>query len=163
MNLEKFKELPFSKKIQWIIQYYGVWIIVAVIAIGVICSFLHSVFFPDPIPDTNIIILSDEFTRDEVPKLEAEIAAITEGTVSITLYNLSEVYGQSAFSIKLTSDQIDIVLAPKAETDEMMESEYLERFEKLDYDDLYMGIPTKARKGEKLDKAIEYFMGGMKK
>jgi len=162
VNLEKFKEMPFSKKIGWIVQYYGVWIIVGIVAISVLCSFLHSVFFPDPIPDTNIIILSDEFARDEISEIEKEVIAYTGGTASVTLYNLSEVYGNGAFSIKLTTDQIDLVLAPKSEMDQMVESEYLESYEKLDYDDLYLGIPVKARKGEKLDKAIKYIKEEMK-
>ena len=162
MNLEKFKEMPFSKKIGWIIHYYGIWIVVTIVAIGVLFSFLHSVFFPDPIPDTNIMILSDEFLRDEIPAIEEHISVVTEGSVSVTLYNLSEVYGNGAFSIKLTSDQIDIVLAPKSETDQMIETGYLESCEKLEYNDLYLGIPERARKGEKLDRAIQYIKEGIK-
>jgi len=157
LNLEKFKEMPFSKKVGWIVQYYGVWIVVTIVAIGVLFSFLHSVFFPDPIPDTCVIILSDEFVRDEIPKLEDEISKLTEGSVSVSLYNLSELYGNGAFSVKLTSDQIDLVLAPKTETDQMMETGYLESAEKLNYNDLYLGIPERARKGERLDKVIQYF------
>ena len=163
MNLEKFKAMPLSKKIEWILHYYGIWIAVAIVAIYVAFSFLHTVLFPEPIKDTNIIILSDEFSRDNVPELEEEVSTLTQGSVSIVIYNLSEVYGNSAFSIKLNADQNDLVLAPKEETDQMIESGYLEKYEKLDYDDLYLGIPTNARKGEKLDAAIEYFKKGVKK
>lgn len=160
MNLEKFKSMPLKNKIMWIVQYYGIAIIVGIIAIVVLFSFIDSVFFPDPIPDTNIIILSNSFDRDDIPKIEEEIALETEGTVSITAYSLSEVYGNGAFSIKLTADQIDLVICPEEEKNQMLESGYLESVEELDYEDLYLGVPIKARKGDKLDIAIEHFRKG---
>lgn len=163
MNLEKFKSMPFKNKVEWIIHYYGIWIVVGIIAISVLYSFLHSVLFPEPIKDTNIIILSDEFDADTAVSFESDISELTNGSASVTLYNLSDVYGNGAFSIKLTSDQIDLVLSPKTEADQMVESGYLESYEKLDYDDLYVGIPVNARRGEKLDIAIKYFKEGLKK
>jgi len=157
LNFEKFKSLPFGKKVQWIAQYYGIWIIVAIIGIGVAVSFLHSVFFPEPISDVCVIVLSDDYDRDEIPEIEGEISARIDGSASLQIYNTSEVYGNSAFSIKLLSDQIDLVLAPKEETSQMTESGYLASSEQIGDKDFYIGIPDRARSGEKLDKTIEYF------
>lgn len=155
--------MPLSKKIEWIIHYYGIWIAVGVIVVFVIFSFMKTVLFPEPISDTNIIILSDDFDRGDVADIENEISTLTEGSVSITIYNVSEMYGRSAFSIKLNSDQIDLVISPKEEADQMRESGYLSACEKMSYGDLYLGIPVNARKGDKLDVAIDYFMKGVKK
>lgn len=157
MNFEQFKKLPFLKKIEWIAQYYGVWIIVSIVAIFVAISLVRSVFFPKPISDVCILILSDDHTRDEIPKLEDEIAAATGGSASVEIYNVSEAYGDSAYTIKLLSDQLDLVIAPKEQTDSMMESGYLVSAEKMKNEDLYLGIPERARNGEILDKTIDYF------
>lgn len=149
--------MPLSKKIEWILQYYGIWIVVAVAAIVVLCSFLHSVFYPDPVSDICIMLLSDDYVRDDIPVLEQDIQELTGKTVTVEVYNLSELYGNGAFTIKLISDQIDLVIAPKEQTDSMVESEYLESFERIGDKDSYLGIPARARKCSELDKTIDYF------
>ena len=157
MTLEKFKELSLKKKIEWIIQYYGIWIVVGIVAIFVTVDFVRTVFFPAPISDICIAILSDDYSRDDVPTMEKEISALTGGSASIVIYNESEAYGISAFTVKVMADQIDLIIAPKTQTDSMNESSYLSSCEKLDGTELYLSIPTKAREGEMLDKTIDYF------
>lgn len=157
MNFEKFMSMPLIDKVKWIIHYYGIWIIVSIIAIGVAISFIHSVLFPEPISDVCVIVLSDEYDRDEIPVYEEEIAAQINGSVSLQIYNVSDAYGNSAFSIKLLSDQIDLVLAPREETKQMIESGYLESSDQIGDKDFYIGIPVRARKGEMLDRTITYF------
>lgn len=158
MNLEKFKELSLKKKIEWVVHYYGIAIVVAIIAICVAANFLYSVFCPKPLSDICVLILSDDYTGDEIPFLEEEINAITGSSASVEIYNVSDVYGSGAFSIKLNSDQVDIVISPKEQTDLMLESSYLEKYEQIWDKDLYLGIPFKARKSENLDKTAEFFM-----
>lgn len=157
MNFEKFKSLPFLKKVEWILHYYGVWIVVFIIAIVVAVNLVRAVFFPKPISDVCVMILSDDYVRDDIPKLEEEISAVTGGTVQVEVYNVSEAYGDSAYTVKLLADQLDLVLAPKEQTDSMIESGYLESAEKLANEELYLAVPGRARKGEMLDKTIDYF------
>ena len=157
MNLEKFKQLTLKKKIEWIIQYYGIWIAVSIIAIAVTISFVHSVFFPKPICDMCVVILSDDYTRDDAPNMEKEISTLIDGSVSIQIYNESELYGDSAFAVKVMSDQIDLIMAPKEKMDSMIQSSYILDYERLNSSGLYMASPVMARTGDKLDKTVEYF------
>lgn len=157
MDLDKFKGMPFKKKIEWIVHYYGIWIIVSIVGICVAVSFAKSVFFPKPLPDVCAIILSDDYLLDDIPLMESEIGEAFGGTCQIEIYNESDVYGNSAFSIKLMSNQVDLVIAPKSAIDSMNETGYLESSEKLGDRNLYIAIPARARKSEALDAAIDYF------
>lgn len=159
MNFEKFRQMPFSKKIQWILQYYGIWIIVGIVAAYVGITLLNSVINPDPISDICIIILSDDITRDDINMFQSDISELTGKSVTVEVYSPNEEYGLGAFSIKLTSDQLDLVLAPKEQTDQMVSNGYLTEIEEINAYDLYMGITQKARRSDSLDKTIQYFKG----
>lgn len=158
MNLETFKQLSFKKKLQWILQYYGIWIIVSIIAAYVLFVFVKSVFFPEPISDICIIVYSDDYDRNDIPKMESEIANLTGNTTSVEIYNISDVYGSQSFSIKLVSDQIDLVIAPNAQINDMLANGYLESITPMNNNDLSIGVPVNARKANNLDKAISYLL-----
>lgn len=163
MNLKKFIELPFLKKIEWIVQYYGVWILVTIVGVCVIISLCRALFFPKPICDVCVIIISDDFSRNDIDRLEEEMSSVTGGSTQVEIYNPSEAYGDGAYTIKLLTDQLDIVIAPKEQTDSMLDSAYLSSAESLKGGRLYIGIPNRARVGPMLEKAIEYIKNEVEK
>ena len=102
-----------------------------------------------------VVILSDDYTRDDAPNMEKEISTLIDGSVSIQIYNESELYGDSAFAVKVMSDQIDLIMAPKEKMDSMIQSSYILDYERLNSSGLYMASPVMARAGDKLDKTVE--------
>ena len=80
MDLEKFKQLSLKKKIQWLLQYYGLTALIAVLAIAVISIFLKSVFCPEPISDICVLILDESISYEDTD-------TITTSIFSHMLYN----------------------------------------------------------------------------
>lgn len=157
VDLEKFKQLSLKKKIQWLLQYYGLTALIAVLAIAVISIFLKSVFCPEPISDICVLILDESISYEDTENIAGELEQITGKSVDVVSYGKTDIYGKEAFAIKLTSDQLDIVLAPYEETMQMLEAGYLTDQQALNNTKLYLGIPRNARTGEALDQTIDYF------
>lgn len=147
-----------KKKIKWLIDYYWVHAVVTIFALIVIITFVKSVFWPEPVKDICVMILSDEITKDQGAGLEGELEELTGRTVEVTIYGVTENYGTSAFAIKLTSDQLDFVLAPYNESIEMTNSGYLQSQKEIEHSKLYLGIPQNARCGKEYDMTGEYLM-----
>lgn len=155
MDRKKFKELSLKQKIEWLLQYYGVVAVVAVIALIVAVIFIKSVMFPEPMSDVCVLILSDTLTQEEAYDVENVIEDKTGKTAQIAVFGESDVYGRQAFSAKLTADELDLVVAPKEETDGMLENGYLISSEELEGISLYIGHTYRSREGEIIDIAYD--------
>lgn len=156
MNLEKFKQLSLKEKIQWLVQYYGIAACVIAVAIVVIVIFMKSVFFPEPISDICVLVLEDGVTVEDTERVQEVLEQLTGKSVDVVSYTVTDLYGKDAFAVKLTSDQLDIVIAPYDETMQMMQTGYLKEEQKLEQSELHLGIPQNARTGEAYEYAIEY-------
>ena len=157
MNLEKFKQLSLKGKIQWLVQYYGVLACVVIVAIVVIVIFFKSVFFSEPISDICVLILDDGVTVEDTDLVREDLEQLTGKSVEVVSYTAINPYGRDAFAVKLSSDQLDIVIAPSEETVQMMQTGYLKEEQKIEQSELHLGIPQSARTGEAYELAIEYF------
>ena len=151
MDKEKFKSMPLGKKIQWLIQYYGLAALAVIVTVCVIISFIKSVFFPAPAPDLRVFVYSSEVFDDDIKNLETEILNTTGMDVEVSLIGSSDMYGNQAFVARLTDPDLDIIMAPENETNQMMEGGRIVEFEKLGNLDLYMGTTENAREGQLLD------------
>lgn len=151
MNKDKFKELSLKQKIEWLIHYYGVAFIVGLVALIVAIVFVRSVFFPEPLSDICVLILSDDVTSDDAFALQSIIEEKTGKTSQVSAYNTTDMYGRQSFSAKLTADELDIIVAPEEETMGMLDNKYLIRYEKVENKNLYIGTSFRAREGQLLE------------
>ena len=151
MNKDKFKELSLKQKIEWLIHYYGVAFIVGLVALIVAIVFIRSVFFPEPLSDICVLILSDDVTSDDAFALQSIIEEKTGKTSQVSAYNTTDMYGRQSFSAKLTADELDIIVAPEEETMGMLDNKYLIRYEKVGNKNLYIGTSFRAREGQLLE------------
>lgn len=151
MNKEKFRELSLKQKIEWLLHYYGVAFVVGIIALFVAVVFVRSVFFPEPLSDVCVLILSDDTTSDDAFALQSIIEEKTGMTSQVSAYNTTDMYGRQSFSAKLTADELDIIVAPEEETLGMADNKYLTHYEKVGNKNLYIGTSYRAREGQLLD------------
>lgn len=151
MNKDKFKELSLKQKIEWLVHYYGVAFIVGLVALIVAIVFIRSVFFPEPLSDICVLILSDDVTSDDAFALQSIIEEKTGKTSQVSAYNTTDMYGRQSFSAKLTADELDIIVAPEEETMGMLDNKYLIRYEKVENKNLYIGTSFRAREGQLLE------------
>jgi len=155
MNWKKFKELTLKQKIVWLLQYYGIAAVVAVIAVVVLVIFIKSVFFSEPLSDVCVLILSDDISQDEAYSLQDMIEAQTGKTVQISAFSESDAYGKQAFSMKLTADELDIVVAPLEETKGMKESGYITCSRPIVEGKSYICKTIRTRDGDYIDTAMD--------
>lgn len=156
MNFKIFKELSFKKKLQWLVQYYGVVALVSIIAIGIIFTLVKSILVPEPIADVCIMILSDDIYTEEAIEMQYELSKTLDSPVEIYAYMISDPYGMQYFATKVMTDQLDIIVAPKKETEELLGNSYISDFEALSDSDLCISVPNKARINLKQEQAMEY-------
>ena len=158
MDKEKFKSLSFKKKIEWLIQYYGLAAIAVLVTIGVIISLVKAIFFPAPPADICVLIYSDEVNDQFVVELEEIIEADTGKNIEVTKISPSSAYGNQALSARLTDENLDLVLAPITETDYMKESDFLTESTPIDGTEMYMDTTIRARDGELLSRVREILL-----
>ncbi len=156
MNKEKFKQLSFFEKVQWLIQYYGVAIVVAVIAIIVAIFFLKSVIFPEKIPDAVVLIFSDDITPGEGLEYEQELSELTGEEVDVVSYMTTDVYSEASFAAKIGVDQIDLVLAPQNEMNVLKDGGRIADYTQIPGRELYMAVPVTARINEHSQEISDY-------
>lgn len=156
MNKEKFKELPFLKKLQWLVQYYGVVALISIIAILVVFNLVKSILFPEPSAEVCIMILNDNVDTEESIDMQYDLSMDLECKVEVSAYNPSNPYGMQSFATRVMSDQIDIVIATKDAMEDMLSTSYIQEYDQIGDSDAYIATPVKARVSEKQEKAIEY-------
>lgn len=156
MNKEKFKELSFKKKLQWLVQYYGVVALISVIVLFVAGYFIKSVLAPAPIADVCIMILSDEVYTEEAIEMQYNLSKELDCAIDVSAYMVSDPYGMQSFATRIMADQIDIVVAPKDASEDMLNNSYIPEYEELNGTNLCISKPVKARESEKQMKCIDY-------
>jgi len=148
MNKEKFKDLNFKEKIEWLLHYYGVAFIAGLVVLFVAIVFIRSVFFPEPLSDVCVLVLSDELLTEDATSIQTTIENKTGKTASVSVFYTDDIYGRQSFSTKLTADELDIIVAPKEEAMGMVENEYLTEYEEIEGTNLYIGTSYRAREGQ---------------
>ena len=156
MDKKQFKEMPLKKKLQWLMQYYGVTAIVTLLIVFVAVWFIKSVFFADPIEDVCVLIYSDEVLEEECARYKEEIEKNTGHSAEVVVYHLSDAYGSQAFAAKVGTDQTDVVIAPEHEMTLLNENGFLRSYAQIEGTQMYMGIPMAAREGDLLKYVLDY-------
>lgn len=175
MNWEKFKSLRLSEKLRWIFQYYGLTMAVAAAAILVGTVFLFSVFGPGDDYAMRVMILDDHLSADECRAFSEELGAILSGKCDITSYLESEENQKTAFTVRLLTDELDLVIAPEVLTNELLQNGYLLNAVELPADSLYsmrthggsegaetafyIGETARSKNADHISTAIGYFTG----
>lgn len=156
MNFKTFKEMSFKKKLQWLVQYYGIVALVVIIGILVAFNFIKSVLSPAPMADVCVMILSDDIYTEDAIEMQFEMTNKFDCQIEVNAYMPSDPYGMQSFATRVMTDQIDIVIAPKNEMEDMLNNSYITEYETVNNSDMCMAVPVKARKGAFHDKALEY-------
>lgn len=157
MNWNTFKEMSFKKKLQWLVQYYGVVALVGLIVIFVLGYLIKSIISPEPIADVCVIILSDEIYTEEAIEMQYELSKSLECTFDVRTYNISDPYAMQSFATRVMTDQLDIVIAPLSETKELQSNSYISDYEVMDDIGTCISVPVKARKNSAQEYAVDYF------
>ena len=147
MKWNKFKTMPIFQKIQWIIQYYWLTIVVvmAVLIVGVI--FMKSFFASENDYKIRIMILDDHLSEDVCNMFRRDISLTLGGECDLSSYMESDSNGKQAFITRLLADELDIVIAPKKEMEELRQNGYLRRMEAINQGSFYYSV-TEERDGQ---------------
>ena len=172
MNWEKFRQMRLTEKIQWILQYYGVAIGVAIVAIFVAVVFITSIFETDEYA-LRVLILDDRQTAEQCGEFSRELSAMLSGECDVTSYRGDSEEQMQAFVVRLMTDALDLVIAPEAEMAQLAENGYLRSSAVLGEESFYeiqmgggsgqycIGETARSRSAERAALAIDYFMKQM--
>lgn len=156
MNLKTFKEMPFKKKLQWLVQYYGIVALVSLIVVFVIGYLIKSILFPEPLPDVCVMILSEDVYTEEAIEMQYELMKANECTFDVRSYIVSDPYAMQSFATRAMTDQLDVIVAPKNHTEDMLNNSYISEYEEIKNTDLCISVPVNARKSKAQENAIDY-------
>ncbi len=172
MDWNKFKTMSTFQKTQWIIQYYGLTIVVVLVTLLVGAIFMKSVFGAENEYAIRIMILDDHLSKEVVNRFRDDLRIELEGECDISSYMENDISQKQAFTVRLLADELDIVIAPKKEIEEMQQSGYLRRIEAISQDsfyysvtrgeddkldtDLYVGETVKSKNSSSIDAVISY-------
>ena len=172
MNWDKFKAMSILQKTQWVIQYYGLTMVVVLVALIVGAIFIRSVFGAENEYAIRVMILDDHLSKEVVNRFRDDLRIELEGESDISSYMESDISQKQAFTVRLLADELDIVIAPKKEIEEMQRSGYLHRIEAISQDsfyysvtrgeddkpgtDLYIGETVKSKNIRSVDAVINY-------
>ncbi len=172
MNRAAFRELSLRQKLQWIAQYYGAAIVLAVVAVAMGIGFFTAVFGPGEKCTVKVMILDDRQTADNCRLFSEELGAMLGGECEVTSYAPSAMYEMQAFAVRLTSDALDVVIAPEAQMRELIENGYLRGMEKLEANsryqaitrggeadgaDIYIGLAARTKNERNASETMRYF------
>ena len=176
MNWKTFKEMRLRAKLGWIVQYYGVTIVIAALAIFVGVVFVRSVFGPADEYAIRIMILDDRASADVCRVFEAELSEMIGGACDVTSYRESDDEQRQAFAVRLMTDHLDIVIAPEEQTQQLLQNSFLSGAMELEagsfyyestgggpdagYGALYLGVAASGTNAENVPAAAEYFARG---
>ena len=176
MNWKKFKELSLGRKLQWIVQYYGVTIVIAAIALCVGIVMVRTFFGPAENYALRVMILDDHSSADLCRVFGAELGEVLGGECDVTSYLKSDPDQMQAFAVRLMADNLDIVIAPADETQQLLQSNFLSGAMELAADSFYyqctlggpdqaggaiwLGTAASGRNAGNVPAAVDYFTGG---
>lgn len=128
---ERLKSLGVKGRIKWFISYYG--LIVATVAAGLmILGYLaFSIFRNTPQPDLRIIVLDDHASFDNGCEIKDGLAECFEGEVEISCYLKSDPTNMQAFLVRLTADDIDLLVVPADFLATMQENDFVRAYAML--------------------------------
>ena len=131
MTWEKLKSLGMKGRIKWFLGYYG--LIVATVTAGllILVYLLYSIFRSTPTPDLRIIVLDDHASFDNGCELKEGLSDRFDGEVELTCYLKSDPTNMQAFLVRLTADDIDLLIVPSDFLATMQESDFVREYEKL--------------------------------
>ena len=141
MNKEQWKQMSFFKKLEWVVQYYGVTILVSIVAVLVVISLAKTFFGPKDRGDMRLILLDDGVSSELCTVFREEISGQINGEVEMTSYAKSDPAHMQAFSVRLLADDLDIIIAPETEMLEMAGNGYLIPYEQNGVTDFYHEFP----------------------
>lgn len=181
MNREKFQSLSRKSKIQWLLEYYGVKAVIGVVVLIVLISFFKSVFFSQKY-DANVMILDTRMGRDESVQLQQDLEQVLQGKkIRYCSYTKSDENQMQAFSIRVMSDHLDMLIVPETEALELLRNGYwleepveltatsnyekyraaLDKMENpadIYYEKLYIGIPADCKQEENGRKLLSFLL-----
>ncbi len=171
---EKWQEMDFSKKVQWLIQYYGLAAVIVIVVLIFAVSFLKTVLFPEKVC-LEMIVLDDGLGTEQQEALNAEIKELlsdAEGKAEVTFFYKGDAVQQQAFTVRVAAGGLDLVIVPEKELQWMDESGYFteepaevpkeSRYGKIRVgtgEKVYIGIPADSKNAENGKKVMEYLMG----
>ena len=141
MNKEQWKQMRFSKKLEWLVQYYGLTVFFSILAVIVVVSLAITFFGPKDRGDIRVIILDDGVSSELCTVFREEINREINGEAEMVSYAKSDPTHMQAFSVRLLSDDLDIVIAPETEMLEMAGNGYLIPYEQNSITDFYRNFP----------------------
>ena len=131
MNWNKFKTMSLFQKIQWIIQYYGLMLVVMVVVLFVGTVFVKSVFGSENEYAIRVMILDDHLSKETSNMFRSDLKIVLDGECDISSYMESDLDQKQAFTVRLLADELDIVIAPKKDMEELKQNGYLKRMEEI--------------------------------
>ena len=172
MNWNKFKTMSIFQKTQWILQYYWLTIVVMVVVLFVGAIFVKSVFGTENEYAIRVMILDDYLSKETSNRLRSDLRIALDGECDISSYMESDLDQKQAFTVRLLADELDIVIAPKKEMEELQQNGYLKRMEAIYQDsfyysvtrdkeaqfdsEMYVGETVKSKNSSNVDAVISY-------
>lgn len=158
MNLDKFKELSFKEKLQWIWDYYAVTIAVALVVVIVLVILVSSMLgLRGNQSALNVVILDDRMNDEASEKMKEEWSSIVDGNVEISFFSKHDVEQFQAFIVRVAVDGTDIVIAPYEEISEMAANGYIkDNYYLLSDDSFYSEL---LNIGDMFDKYDDVYLG----
>jgi len=158
MNLDKFKELSFKEKLQWIWDYYAVTIAVALVVVIVLVILVSSMLgLRGDQSALNVVILDDRMNDETSEKMKEEWSSIVDGNVEISFFSKHDVEQFQAFIVRVAVDGTDIVIAPYEEISEMAANGYIkDNYYLLSDDSFYSEL---LNIGDMFDKYDDVYLG----
>ena len=176
MNWKKFKEMSLGRKLQWILQYYGVTIAVAAVAIFVGVVLIQSVFGPADDYAIRVMILDDRQSADICRAFSEDLREVLSGECDVTSYHESDAEQMQAFAVRLLTDHLDIVIAPAEQTEQLLQSRFLSGAMEMESDAFYyeytgggpdsggdalfLGVAASGMNADNVPAAMDYFVRG---
>jgi len=151
LNKELWKQMSLSKKLVWFIQYYGVTTLVVIGSILVLFSLGKTFFGEKEKADIKVIILDNGVSSDLCLQYQEEISTLLQGKAEITAYIKNDATHMQAFSVRLTADDLDFVIAPETEMIEMAKNGYLLKYDESGVTSFYKSYPVESQLAVKVE------------
>lgn len=124
--------MSIRKKIQWIIHYYGIAIIVGIVAVCVISNLMGRILGEKENYLAKVMILDDRCSEDDRLRIWKELEEELGGVCEVTSYLASDENQFQAFVVRLTGDKLDVIIAPEKEIRELEENSYFQEIYKIE-------------------------------
>jgi len=91
--------------------------------------------------DMRVIILDDGISSELCQVFQEELSTVIAGKTEMTSYYKSDPVHMQAFAVRLTADELDIVIAPEEEMRQMAGNGYLVPYDANEVTSFYAGFP----------------------